>query len=460
MALRALVLKKKIDAKNKQLAELRNKLEELSTKDEEFNKREAELAQAVEEITEEISEEDKKLVEDEVANFDATRSEHEEAKANLSSEVEKLETEIKDNEAELAEVETEASEGTQPTEEEKPVEEVKEEKEERKVNFTMNKRFNEWSVEERSAFVAKDEVKAFIDNFRALARGEKMNTRGLTGADLLIPETFLGIVKAEAEQYSKLLKHVNVKKVSGTSRAVVEGDIPEAIWMEACDVLKELNLAFTGVEMDAYKVGGYIPVCNANLDDADIDLASEIATALGQGIGYALDKAIVYGTGSKMPTGFASTATKSTVTSTDGKKLFQGIAKACASLNHANGELVWVMNSATKMTLVAEALDFNANGAIVTGVSNTMPVVGGAIEVLDFVPDNEVLGGYGLDYVVAERSGATIARSEHAMFVQDKTVFKGTARYDGKPAYTDGFVAIGLGAAPTATIDSAHPFAE
>lgn len=450
-ALRALVLRKKIDSANKQLEAKKAELEELRAKSAEFDKREAELAKAVEEVTEETSEEDKKSVDESVEAFEAEKAEHTESEKSVVEEIEKIESEIADSEKELSEIE-EAQEDVEPKQ---PTPQP----EERKVKINMNRRFKDWSVEERSAFVERDDVKSFIENFRALARGEKMNTRGLTGADLLIPDVMVGLIKAEADKHSKLLKHVNVKKVNGTARAVVEGDIPEAIWTEACDALNELALAFTEVEVDAYKVGGYIPVCNANLDDADIDLAGELVEALGEGIGYAVDKAIVYGTGTKMPTGFAATATKVTVTATEGKKLFQGIAKGCAKLDHANGDLVWVMNSATKMTLVAEALDFNANGAIVTGVSNTMPVVGGTIEVLDFVPDNEILGGYGLDYILAERAGVTVARSEHAMFIQDKTVFKGTARYDGKPAYTDGFVAIGLGAEPTAAIDTNHPFA-
>lgn len=116
------------------------------------------------------------------------------------------------------------------------------------------------------------------------------------------------------------------------------------------------------------------------------------------------------------------------------------------------------MNKATRLKLVAEAISFNAAGAIVTGVNNTMPVVGGEIVEEDFVKDNEIIVGYGQRYLLARRAGTTVKTSEHARFIEDQTVFKATARYDGKPVFADAFIALGIGAAPTAQLDTNHPF--
>ena len=55
-----------------------------------------------------------------------------------------------------------------------------------------------------------------------------------------------------------------------------------------------------------------------------------------------------------------------------------------------------------------------------------------------------IFGGYDGCYFLAERSGATIDYSEHAFWTEDVTCFKGVARYDGKPAIADAFVAIGI----------------
>jgi hypothetical protein len=109
------------------------------------------------------------------------------------------------------------------------------------------------------------------------------------------------------------------------------------------------------------------------------------------------------------------------------------------------------MNEGTLNTLKAEAMGFNAAGAIVSGMENTMPVVGGAVEVLNFIPDNVIIVGYFGLYLLAERAGAKFAESEHVYFIQDQTVFKGTARYDGKVLVNDAFVAIGInGVTPAA----------
>ena len=71
-----------------------------------------------------------------------------------------------------------------------------------------------------------------------------------------------------------------------------------------------------------------------------------------------------------------------------------------------------------------------------------MPVVGGVIEVLNFVPDNTIIGGFFDLYLLAERAGKKFAQSEHVFFLQDKTAFKGTARYDGQPAIAEAFIAL------------------
>ena len=129
------------------------------------------------------------------------------------------------------------------------------------------------------------------------------------------------------------------------------------------------------------------------------------------------------------------------------------LATGAAKGKYSRGEKVFVMNEATYTALIAEAMVIDANGAIISGVNGTMPVVGGIIEVLDFVPNNVIIGGYFDLYLLAERAGQKFATSEHVRFLQDQTVFKGTARYDGQPAIAEGFVAIGInGTTPTAAM--------
>ena len=52
------------------------------------------------------------------------------------------------------------------------------------------------------------------------------------------------------------------------------------------------------------------------------------------------------------------------------------------------------------------------------------------------------MGGYLGLYLLAEREGGSVAQSDQVKFLEDKTVFKATARYDGQPIRGEAFVAV------------------
>lgn len=461
MALKQLILTKRIEEKRNSLAALTAKHNELAQRRAAIDQCGEELTAAVEEITEETGAEDQAAVMAEVdAHVQADEALTAEETAN-DAERQAIEQEISDMEAELEALNQRAA-GTPSRHEDKK--EMK--------TMETRKLFN-MSIQERDAFFAREDVRGFVTRVRELAG----QNRAVTGAELAIPEVILGLLRENVLNYSKLYRHVNVVYVNGSARQLIMGTVPEAVWTEMCATLNELNLTFNQVEVDGYKVGGYVAVCNAMLQDSDIALGSEIITALTQAIGLALDKAILYGTGTKMPLGIVTRLTQTTApsdqpvnarpwadlsktnvisvaTGEEGIALFQAIMQAsgAAKGKYSRGNKFWVVNEATYTKLVSKSLTINAAGAITAGVNGNMPVIGGAVEVLPFVPDNIIIGGYGDLYLLAERAGATVAMSEHARFLQDQTVYKATARYDGLPVIPEGFVAIGLeGATPSAT---------
>ena len=332
----------------------------------------------------------------------------------------------------------------------------------------MNKRnlFANMSAQERDAMFQRENVKAWIAEVRSAIK-EK---RAIQNVGLTIPEEFLGVLKQNIENYSKLYKHVNVRSLSGDGSLVVMGSLPEAIWTDCCANLNELDLKFNDEEFGCWKVGGFYAICNANLEDSDVELANEALVAIGQAIGLAVDKAILYGTGTRMPlgivtrlcqtskpAGYSSTARDWEDLHTSNIKAINSSGMTAAQLfaaivtdfgaakgKYSRGEKTWVMNESTYTELVSAAVGLNAAGAIVSGVGSSMPVVGGAIEVLDFIPDHIIVAGYFDLYTLAERAGQKFATSEHVRFLQDQTVMKGTARYDGKPVIAEGFVVISL----------------
>lgn len=444
MALKALVLRKRINDK-------KAALEALRAKDAEFEKRELELEASIEEAT---TEEEKSVVESEVVAFDAEKSQHEKEKADLEREIGELENELCDAETEKAPKATNSTE--------------------RKDNMrTMDTRtkFFGMTMQERDAFFARQEVKDFISEVRTCIK-EK---RAISNVGLTIPEVALDLLKQKVEQTSKLISRVNMRHIAGTGRQRIMGKIPEAVWTETCATLNELSLGFNDDEVDGFKVGGYFTVCNAILDDNDVNLMSEILNALGKAIGKAVDKAIVYGTGIKMPLGIVTRLAQTvkpdsysatardwknlsasniiTGTGATGVNLFKEIAGNTGVIDndYFDGGLCWMMNKKTHTTLTVQSMDKNLNAAIVAGISNSMPVVGGDIVELSFIPDGNIVFGYLDAYLLAERAGTTLGQSEHVRFLEDQTVFKGTARYDGHPSIAEAFGVMSITTSAPAT---------
>lgn len=458
MALKVLLLRKK-------LTDMQTSLADLERTAQGFETREAELAADIEAAQ---TDEERSVVEAAVESFDQERSQNTTAIERLRTDIADMERQIRD--AEEASRQARSGQG--------------EHNNGREDDMTMHNaetrtRFFGMTAQQRDAFMARNDVKEFLQRVRELSH-EK---RSVTGAELLIPTVMLDLLRQNISEYSKLISKVNLRSVPGKARQTVAGAIPEAVWTEMCAKLNELAVSFTAVEVDGYKVGGFIAICNAVLEDSDISLAQEIITSLGASIGYALDKAIIYGTGTKMPLGIVPRLAQSvkpdnypatarpwadlhtsnvitiTAANSTGVKLFQSVLKAfgAAKSKYSRGVKFWAMNETTYNTLMSESMSINATGAVVSGMNGTMPVVGGDVVLLDFIPDNNIIAGYGDLYLLAERAGTSLAQSEHALFTEDQTVFKGTARYDGLPVIAEGFVAIGInGTAPTTSVSFAE----
>lgn len=450
MALKAIMLRRSIDIKKAELESLRSK-------DADFKKREIELETAINEAK---TQEEQETVSAEVDTYDAEKKAHDAQKKAL-------EDEIQTKEQELSELEKNQ-------EPELPSPETQQEAAKRSETHTMQTRakFFGMNIHERDAFFSNQEVKDFLQ--RARDMGSRTEQRSIENAELGIPTVVLELIRQNVGDYSKLIRYVSLKSVSGKSRQNVMGGIPEAVWTEACASLNEIDFSFAQCEVDGYKVGGIICICKSTLEDSDFNLATEIISALGTAIGIALDKAILYGTGKKMPTGIVKrlaetqkpesypvTArpwkdlhTSNVVNLGDkhGLELFKAIVLAAGNAKgkYSRSGKFWAMNDTTNTKLKVEAMNTNSAGLLTTAVNGKMPVDGGDIIILsdEVIPDNNIVGGYGDLYLLAERSGSQFERSDEYRFAEDQVVFKGTSRYDGKPVIPEGFVAMAINADP------------
>ncbi|MDY2986128.1 MAG: phage major capsid protein [Peptoniphilus sp.] len=447
----------KIIMLNKRKKDLVAELEELRVEKAKFETREKDIEAAIDEAQ---TEEEKQAVEDEIVKF-------EEDKTSVGTKETELEGKIKEIDDELKELEEKGNQ----------VEKNEDIEEERGGLKIMEKRemFGGLTRAEVVELTKREDVK----NFFGEVRNMKLQTRGVKNTELVIPQTLVGILRENVHKYSKLLTKVWLRPLKGRARATIAGTIPEAVWTEACGKLNELDFGFNFVEVEGYKVGGFIPVCNATLEDAtDVDLYNEIMYMLAQAIGLAIDKAILYGTGKKMPVGIVTSLAQkvqpenhtdkmrkwvdlstTNILQVEGdtpEKLFGDlmVKTAVAKSDFAVGNRFFIMNETTYLTIQSKMLNFNAAGVIVSGMNLTMPIIGGEVILLPFVPNGDVITGYGGLYLLVERAGMQLAVSEHVQFIEDNTVFKGTARYDGKPVIREGFAVLNVtGQAPTTTLE-------
>ena len=456
MALKAIMLRSKIDKK-------RSELNALLEKDADFEAREAELEQAIEEAQ---TEEEQQTVSEQVEAFETEKTEHEESKARLNEEIAGLEDELAATEVEPP-VRTEVPVKKPIRKERKGVEMIT--RDIRKLPMSV-RAFDSLPMETRENIVEREDVKAFLSKIRSM----KGSTRAITGGDLEIPVVFLELISENMYRYSKLLNRVRVRSVPGQARQTIAGTVPEAIWTEMCGAINELSFVFNQVTLDGYKVAGYVPVCNSLLEDtvSNLDLASWIVEMISESIGLAEDKAILYGKGASshmplgivtrlaqedQPSGYPANAPawvdlhESNILSINGDSMngaqfWSALTLAAGNTftRYSRGNQFWAMNSRTYAKLKSKLITFTASGDIVANLYGNLPIITGDVDVLEFIPDGDIIGGYGDLYVWADRADIRIDQSEHVQFIQDNTVFRGKARADGMPIIPGAFVAINI----------------
>lgn len=464
--LKVLMLRRSIDAKRAELAELERK-------DADFQTREAELEAAIAEV-EPGNAEQEAAVNAEIETYETEKAEHDAAKQQLSADIEGLE-------AELDEIERNAPKPHAP--ETKKTEKVRgDTKMEINIrSLPMSQRaFDALPMERRQAIVEQEDVKNFLSQLRSM----KGQSRAVTGAELTIPVVFLDLIAENMFRYSKLMNRVRVRNVTGEARQTIAGTVPEAVWTEMCGAINELTFVFNQITLDGYKVAGFVPVCNSILEDNDINLASWIVEMLSESIGLAKDKAILYGKGSAyhMPMGIVTRLAQTAApenypanapawvdlhesnvlkiggNSVTGAQFWAQLMEATGATytKYNRGTTFWTMNSKTYATLKSKLITFTATGDVVANLFGSLPVVTGDIDILEFIPDGDIIGGYGDLYLWLQRAGMTIEQSREVQFIQDNTVFKGKERADGAPIIPGAFVAININnTSVTTTMDFA-----
>ena len=460
--LRALMMRRTIEQKEAELAALHDL-------DAGFQSREAELEGAIAEVT---TEEERTAMTAEIETFETERSQHTDAVAALETEIAQLRESLAAEEAKAPTNRKPAA----PAQNERSVPTM------HSINIRSlpktQRAFDALPMEQRQAIVAQDDVKTFLNELRSF-KGQK---RAVTGGELTIPVVFLDLIAENMFRYSKLMNRVRIRNVGGQARQTIAGTVPEAVWTEMCGSLNELTFVFNQVTLDGYKVGGFVPVCNALLEDNDIALASWLVEMMSESLGLAKDKAILYGKGAAyhMPLGIVtrlaqqsqpenypanapawvdlhSTNLITIASNKTGAEFWAALQVAAGNCftKYNRGTQFWAMNSKTYALLKSKAITFTASGDVVANVYGILPIVTGDIDILEFMPDGDIVGGFGDLYLWAQREGMTIGMDDvgRQNRILDETLFFGKERADGMPVIPGAFVAINIsGNSPTTSM--------
>lgn len=459
--LKALMLRRSIDAKKAELAALEEK-------DAEFVTREAALEADINEV-EPGNQEQEAAVTAEIEKFENERTAHQSQKQTLTEEVQHMEEELEELERSAPKPQKNGPEHGEKARGELHMENIN------IRALPRNQRaFDALSAERRAAILAQEETKTFLTQLRSM----KGQSRAVTGGELTIPVVFLDLIAQNMYRYSKLLNRVRIRNVSGEARQTIAGTVPEAVWTEMCAAINELTFAFNQITLDGYKVAGFVPVCNSLLEDNDVNLASWIVEMLSESIGLAMDKAILYGKGTGMPLGIVTRLAQQSAPanypanapawedlhasnikqiggdSVTGAAFWAALVEATGNTftRYSRGEQFWAMNSKTYAKLKSKLITFTATGDIVANIFGVLPIVNGDVDILEFMPDGDIVGGYGDLYLLAMRSGMTIESSREVQFIQDNTVYKAKQRADGQPIIPGAFVAININNVAVTTV--------
>ena len=465
MALRALVLQNRINT-------LHASLQELQAKDADFTAREESLTA---DIMAAQTEEERQAVDAAVGAYDTELAAHESAKAAITADIQAAETELAAIEAkQTPPAPAAAAPAAEHNNERIDTVMIPQTSVQIRHLPLTQRAFDALPMAQRNEIVAQEDVQTFFAKLRSM----KGANAALQGGELTIPVIFLDLIAENMYRYSKLLNRVRIRTVGGEARQTIAGTVPEAVWTEMCGVINELTFRFNQVTLDGWKLAGFIPVCNSLLEDSDLALASWIVEMLSEALGLGMDKAILYGKGSAShmplgivtrlaqtakPEGYPDTAPewvdlhtsniKSIAADATGTAFWAALQRAVvpAYNRYARGEMFWAMNSKTYGELKARAIATNLSGEFVAMIGGSLPIVSGDIDILEFMPDNDIVGGFGDLYLTVIRRGMSIEQSREVQFIQDNTVFKAKMRADGVPVIAGAFVAINIAGSTPAT---------
>lgn len=267
------------------------------------------------------------------------------------------------------------------------------------------------------------------------------------GAEIVIPEEAEDSLTELIKEYSALYSEVRMIPIGIDGRAVVSVDDVKAAWSFSADILPEMDLSLTAIELADNKLGCFTSVPNSTLENTLIDIALYIEDLLAQAMAYGFDDAVINGAGDNAavfePRGIMMNLpvtnkvdepleTFDNMISSPGL-ILHNIGLITSGTKDDIGEVIAVMKRKTYYKYAS------------TGNNSSLPypnLNGVRVKFTPAVGDNKMILGDFKQYVMGKRRGAKIAASDQVKFTDDQTLFRVSGRFDGQPLNNAAFVEI------------------
>jgi HK97 family phage major capsid protein len=272
-------------------------------------------------------------------------------------------------------------------------------------------------------------------------------TTGAGSAGAAVPTTTLNQIVDKLRQTSALYSFITVSFVPGNLSMVVANAKTVANWKTegadgnfGDDTVSIVNLA-------GYELIKLVEISAAALAMTIDAFESYISAEIGRQIAIAVENAIVNGDGSGEPTGILSGITwgvgnTATWTTNVG---YDDIVDGLALLETAyHNNAVFVMNRKLLFGGIRKAKGGDGNPIFIYNGQDraASTLLGYPVVLNDNIPDDTILLGDFSYYYMNFSQAPTIETSREAGFKSGKTVFRGLAVADGKPALAEAFVKI------------------
>ncbi|MEK3814248.1 phage major capsid protein [Bacillus sp. FSL K6-1284] len=417
MALKQLMIQKKIDQR-------KSLLDDLKKQEEEFATRSAELEKSINEAE---TDEEVNAVEEEINKLEAEKEDVGSKKAGLEEEISELEGELESlNEA-------------------APTNQNAEERGSKSMSKEKRTLNGEYFTREVQDFYS--ELRSRLE---ARANGQVLPP-GESGAELVIPDTVVNRIRERIGDFTTLYPLVDKVKAGGRVKLILDVDAGEATWLEMRGPLpEEDDSKLTAVEFDGFKVGRVVYIDNSLLEDSIINLDEYLTKRIARSIAKAVDKAIAIGEGAsaKQPEGIIPAIPKANKVTAP--PTYADIVPHLGKIDtgeDASGEIIAAMHRQTYYAKVAAlTLHVNSEGQDVVQLPNLAQpnFLGLKVVFNNYIPKDKIIFGDYEYYTLVERESTRVDMSGHYKFREDQTAIRGVGRYDGKPVMPKAFVEVTL----------------